>query len=910
MKNTLDFAAVLLGITTLLMVAVAAFGDVAGNAGPADADGNNLAVVAAASTSYVSGHETLGSLNDGATPTDSADHAAGIYGNYPRRGEQWVQLTWAKPVTTDRAAVYWFEDTRGIRCPVSAQLLYQDGGTWKPVRSRTHAGGQIGAAKDQFNVLQFDPVKTTALRLVMVGRDQFSTGVIEWRVFDEGSSPAFAPLLDAGPDRTAVAGGRTYLNATAKGTGKPGAAVSWSKASGPGDVTFADATALKTSATLSEPGDYVLRLRGGSGEDVAADELAVHVRPASPPANLRPVDTQQYALHSAFWQPRMKNLIVNWIPHVVAKCEEPDLPEGGLNNIIEAGKKLRGEPYEAHVGYPFSNAWVLNTVEAMADAQLYDAQGDADILAAQAAMRRTLDDWIPLLLAAQEPDGYFQTRFTLGRENERGQRLPHWDPSYRREHEGYVAGYFIDAAVAHYLSTGGKDRRLYDAAIRLADCWNEHIGPAPKQPWFDGHQGMEIALLRLARLVNEVDGQGAGEKYADLAKFLLDCRGVSGQSEGKYDQSHLPVVQQYTAEGHAVRAAYNYAAMAEVARRRRDRPYQSAVFSIWDNLVNRKLYVTGGLGSGETAEGFGEDYSLPNNAYCESCAGVGELFFQQQMNLLTGDARYVDLYEDTLYNAILSDIDLDGQNFTYTNSLDTDQMRYKWHKCPCCVGNIPRAMLTLPTWTYATADDGLYVNLYVGSTMTVPGVVGGDLTVEQETDYPRGGDVKLTLRPATPAQFAVRLRVPERGVSDLYRGTPAASGVTAVRVNGELINAPEIEAGYVVLRRTWKAGDTIGLELPMPVQRVRAADAVASDRGRVALRRGPLLFNFEAADQDPNGVLPPTAPLRAEFDPDLLGGVMTIRGTFADGSPMLAIPNYARNNRGGRSVVWIRERAD
>ena len=374
----------------------------------------------------------------------------------------------------------------------------------------------------------------------------------------------------------------------------------------------------------------------------ASSTLAVKVVPPPPETHLELVDTKNYKIDSPLWNSRAKALIVNWIPHCIEKISDPDLPEGGINNFIDAANKLAGKPHGKHRGYVFSNAWVYNTIESICVALMVDPQGDREIIEAQKAMRATLDDWIPKILAAQEPDGYLQTFFTLG-DRER------WSPRHRGDHEGYVAGYFLEAAVAHYLMTNKTDARLYDAAKKLADCWCDNLGPPPKKPWYDGHQAMEIALVRFGRFVNEVEGDGKGDKYIELAKFLLDCR----KDGHEYDQSHVPVVQQYEAVGHAVRAVYSYAGMADVAMETGDVDYQSAVMSLWDNIVNRKYYVTGGVGSGETSEGFGPDYSLRHNAYCESCSSCGEIFFQHKLNLTYHDAKYADLYEETLYNALL-----------------------------------------------------------------------------------------------------------------------------------------------------------------------------------------------------------------------------------------------------------------
>jgi DUF1680 family protein len=348
--------------------------------------------------------------------------------------------------------------------------------------------------------------------------------------------------------------------------------------------------------------------------------------------------------------------------------------------------------------------------------------------------------------------------------------------------------------------------------------------------------------------------------------------------------------------GHAVRAVYNYSGMADVAVETHDPDYQSAVKSLWHNIVNKKYYVTGGVGSGETSEGFGPNYSLRNGSYCESCSSCGEIFFQWKMSLAYHDAKYVDLYEETMYNALLGGTDLEGRNFYYTNPLDANGPRTSWHVCPCCVGNIARTLLMLPTWVYAKSADGVYVNLFVGSTITVENVGGVDVQMMQATDYPWKGKVSITVNPKVDKNFSVRIRVPNRSVSSLYQSTPDANGITSVAVNGAAVK-PAIDKGYAVITRAWKAGDKIDVVLPMKVQRVRASDRIEADRNKVALRYGPLIYNIEKVDQDITKALSPESALTTEWKSDLLGGVMVIKGKFADGSPMMAIPNYARTNR-------------
>ncbi len=318
--------------------------------------------------------------------------------------------------------------------------------------------------------------------------------------------------------------------------------------------------------------------------------------------------------------------------------------------------------------------------------------------------------------------------------------------------------------------------------------------------------------------------------------------------------------------------------------------------SLWDNVVNRKYYLTGGIGSGETPEGFGPNNSLRNQAYCESCSSCGMIFFHWKMNMAYHDARYVDNYEETMYNALLGSLDLEGKNYYYTNPLDANVGRSSWHTCPCCVGNIPRTLLMAPTWTYATSADSISVNMYIGSTVTLERAAGTQVEIVQETDYPWSGKVALTINPQKANSFALRLRIPNRTTSKLYRSTPEVSGLVSLAVNGKPVKQVA-EKGYAVIRRDWKPGDRVELELPLQVQRVKAVEEIAATRGKVALRYGPLIYNVEQVDQDIGKRLADDARLVAEWRPDLLGGVVVITGEFADGSKLLAIPNYARINR-------------
>jgi hypothetical protein len=860
--------------------------------------GANLALVATASTSYVSGHETITALNDGATPADSNDKSHGAYGNWPRTGTQWVQYDWSQPISTAKMDVYWFDDHGGVRLPKACRLKYWDGSTFVPV---PQADG-LGLAENQFNSTTFPEITTSRLRLEFDSDGRASTGVLEWRVYDSGKSPAFPPVVVAGLDRSVMLNGTTCLAGTVKSLKNDpgGTTVTWSKASGPGEVRFADPNALKTTATFSALGDYVLRLTGAAGALSSESTLNVAVHAPPPADRLDVVYTKRYKIDSPLWSARAKALIVNWIPHCIDYINRTNLAQGqgGIDNFIEAAKALRGEPHGRHKGYVFANAWVHQTIESICIALMVDPQGDAEIIKAQQDMRETMEDWIPKILAAQEPDGYLQTAYTLADRNHWSER---WSPRNRGDHEGYVAGYFLESAINHYTLTEGKDKRLYDAAKKLGDCWVANLGPG-KKDWYDGHQEMEQALVRFGRFVNDMEGGGRGDSYIRLARFLLDCR--RGGSE--YDQSHVPVQQQYEAVGHAVRATYTYSGMADVAAETHDVDYQSAVLSLWDNMVNKKYYVTGGIGSGETSEGFGPNYSLRNTAYCESCSSCGLIFFQYKMNLAYHDAKYADLYEETMYNALLGSMDLDAKNFYYDNPLVGGRPRYPWHACPCCVGNIPRTLLMIPTWTYVKGKDGLYVNLFIGSTIKVEKVAGTDVEMVQNTDYPWSGKIAITVNPKDSREFTIYVRVPNRTTSKLYAPTPAVEGLKAISVNGQAAT-PKVQNGYAPITRKWSKGDTIDLVLPMEAQRIKADEKIAADRGCVALCYGPLIYNFESVDQSLDAILSPTARLATEWKPDLLDGVMAIRSTAKDGSPLLAIPNYARLNRGGRSVVWLKD---
>lgn len=608
---------------------------------------------------------------------------------------------------------------------------------------------------------------------------------------------------------------------------------------------------------------------------------------------LEPVRFQHVKV-GGFWKQQIKLQTEKWLPHCVREMEQGG--EGQeLLNLIDTGKALRGEPRAAFRGAPWSDAYIYNTVEAICLALEVDPEGDAELAKAQAALRAKVEEWIPIILAAQDKDGYIHSFHVL-------KNNPHFTAIH--DHEFYVMGYFLEMGIAHYRMTGGKDRRLYDAAVKCADLLCNTFGPTPKRTWKNGHPGMEHALCRLGGLINEVEGTGKGDKYVALAKHFL---GHQHELEpDAYNQSEKPAIEMTEARGHAVRATYFYTAMADVARLTGDSAYLAAVDKIWANAIHKKHYLTGGVGASHNGEAFGGDFELPNNAYCESCAGCGLSFWAEQMHRLHTDAHYCDVQERALYNNVLGAVELSGTNFFYQNPLVSNQARYPWHGCPCCVGNIPRTLIAIKDLMCSlnSKRDVLYLNHFVDSEGTIPNVGGAALQIRQETRYPWEGTVKITLKPAAPAAFTLALRIPDRTESELYTVTPDRERTFSVTVNGKA-EPVTVQKGYALLQRTWQAGDRVEFSLLMEVQRVRCDDRVVANRGRVAVQRGPLVYSFEDIDhQKPvkQAVLKPDVELKAVWKGELLGGVMVI-----EGGGFTAVPNFARLNRGGASQVWMLE---
>jgi hypothetical protein len=466
---------------------------------------------------------------------------------------------------------------------------------------------------------------------------------------------------------------------------------------------------------------------------------------------------------------------------------------------------------------------------------------------------------------------------------------------------------------------------LFNVAIKEADLLCKTFGPATNQLHFwPGHEIVEMGLAKLYRITGNVH-------YLDLAKYFIDVRG-SRPGGDDYHQSRIRPVGQTEAIGHAVRAGYLYSGMADVAALTGDTNYLHAIDTIWENCVGKKLYVTGGIGARPDGEAFGGNYELPNlTAYNETCAAIANDFWNERLYLLHGDAKYVDVLERTLYNGLLAGVSLDGTKFFYPNPLESDGTyeRSPWFGCACCPGNITRFLPSLPGCFYAQQNDSIFVNLFASGTAAITLDDGRAIKLTQETKYPWNGAVKITVAPDKKSKFTIAVRIPgwarneavPGGLYQFLKG--AANEPVTLKVNGKEVPI-KLDQGYVRLNRSWKKGDVIELNLPMPVQRVLASDKVKADRGRIALQRGPIVFCAEWPD-NPNGkvrnlILPRDQSFNATFEPSLLNGVETINGKAvtvsqnADGAmvkaeqPFKAIPYFAWANRGkGEMAVWFTE---
>ena len=605
-----------------------------------------------------------------------------------------------------------------------------------------------------------------------------------------------------------------------------------------------------------------------------------------------------------FWSGRIETNRTVTIPFGFNKCEE----EGRIRNFARAGGLMEGK-YEGKM--PFDDTDVYKIIEGASYSLTIHPDKE---------LEKYIDGIIEKIAAAQEDDGYLTTWKTLDPTTTPATWVkpgPRWF-NLAASHELYNAGHMYEAAYAHYRATG--KRNFLNVALKNADLINETFGPGKKMD-VPGHQIIETGLIKLYRATND-------KKYLDLAKFFLDQRGNAEghQLYGAYNQDHKPVIEQDEAVGHAVRAVYMYAAMTDIAGMMKDQSYLNAVNKIWDNVISKKYYITGGIGARHEGEAFGDNYELPNlTSYNETCAAIGNVYWNHRMFLLTGDAKYIDVLERTLYNGLISGVSLSGNLFFYPNCLQSDGKykfnqgsltRKSWFDCSCCPSNVIRFIPSVPDYIYAHKDNSLYVNLFIAGKADVE-MDKANVQISQQTDYPWDGKVTIKIDPKSSQQFAVNIRIPGWAIgkpapSDLYSYLNDNPEKVTLKLNGEPIDM-NMNKGYIVIDRKWSQGDTIELNLPMPVRRVIANEKVKDDVGKTALVRGPIVYCAEWVDNDGkvlDMVIPDDTIFRTEFKKDMFNGVTVITGDILDESgnkrKLTAIPYYAWSHRGpGEMAVWL-----
>lgn len=635
----------------------------------------------------------------------------------------------------------------------------------------------------------------------------------------------------------------------------------------------------------------------------------------------RPLPLDRVRIHDRFWAPRQATN-----REVTLPLQYRILKETGRIDAF----RLAWRPGEPDRPHQFWDSDVAKWIEAAGYSLA--THPDPDLMA-------RVDEVVELVAAAQQPDGYLNIYYTVVEPSKRWTNL-------RDMHELYCAGHLIEAAVAYYEGTG--KRRLLDVMCRYADHIASVFGPGEGQRrGYPGHEEIELALVKLYRATGV-------ERYLRLAEFFVNERGrqphyydaearARGEDPGAYrfrdyayNQAHLPIREQTTAEGHAVRAMYLYSGVADVAAECGDDSLMAPLERLWENVTGRRMYVTGGIGSSAHGERFTYDYDLPNaTAYTETCAAIGLAFWAQRMLLLDPAGTYGDVLERALYNGILSGVSLDGRSFFYSNPLDVDRLAWEaaseaqrhefdsperqgWFRCACCPPNVARLLASLGAYVYGEDEETAYVHLFVGSTAYLH-LGGREVALRQETDYPWGERVRIRVQPEFSDRFTLALRLPGWCLAPHLEVNCAPVALDGL-----------VDRGYARLRRVWEPGDIVDLILPMPVERVRAHPRVTADAGRVALQRGPVVYCLEEPENGANLhalSLPEDAPLEAAYEPDLLGAVVTVRtegersmagawggSLYSAERPAVepvalkAIPYYAWANRGlGSMLVWIRE---
>ena len=633
---------------------------------------------------------------------------------------------------------------------------------------------------------------------------------------------------------------------------------------------------------------------------------------------IQAVSFTQVHLNDNFWMPRIRTNHTVTIPASFERCENT----GRVKNFEMAAAKSG----KFCTVYPFDDTDIYKTIEgASFSLSLFPDK----------KLELYIDTLIEKVKNAQEPDGYLYTARTIN------PAAPHlwagnerWVKERELSHELYNSGHLYEAAAAHYQATG--KRNLLDIALKNADLVCSVFGQ-DKMHVAPGHQVVEMGLVKLYRITGK-------KEYLTTAKYFIEERGhftYDSKSKdpwknGSYWQDHIPVVDQREAIGHAVRAGYLYAAMADIAALTGDQKFLLAIDSIWNNVVSKKIYVQGGVGAVGDGERFGGNYELPNaTAYNETCAAIANVYWNHRMFLLHGDARYIDILEKSLYNGLISGVGMDGKSFFYTNALeiknnlkhnDQEGERSGWFTCSCCPTNITRLIPSVPGYVYAQKNDQVYANLFVSGSSTLT-VNKKSVQIVQKNNYPWEGNLSFIITPQSALPFSFLVRIPgwaknEAIPSNLYAFETNSGKDVIIKINGKAIGF-KVENGYAVLNRTWKKGDIVEVNLPMEVRRVTATSQVKDDIGKVALQYGPLIYCAEWADNQgftSNIVLPKSSAFTVEFKRDMLNGVMILKSEavavkVSDNTvstirqPFVAIPYYAWAHRGkGEMGVWFPER--
>lgn len=613
-----------------------------------------------------------------------------------------------------------------------------------------------------------------------------------------------------------------------------------------------------------------------------------------------PVNFSEVDVTDAFWKAKMETVATATLDACVSYTQDKT---GRIRNFEKAAKRSG-----KHEGIYYDDSDVYKAIEAIA----YSLKNHPD-----ATLEKTTDEWIDKIAAAQLPDGYLNTYYVLTDINKR------WTDM--EKHEDYCAGHLIEAGIAYYNTTG-KDK-LLNTAIRFAD----HIDSVfrrQNRPWVSGHQEIELALMKLYHHTKN-------KKYLELSDWFLAQRG-HGNGKGviwdqwkdpDYCQDGIPVKDQRKITGHAVRAMYLYAGAADVAAVTNDRGYMTAMDSIWRDVVFRHMYITGGIGAQGKNEGFGNPYDLPNeSAYCETCASVGMVFWNQRMNMLSGNARYIDVLERSLYNGALDGLSLSGDRFFYGNPLATEggYTRSQWFGTACCPSNIARLVSSVGNYIYGTSGNTIWVNLFVGSN-TVVQQGKNKIALAMETGYPWKGNVQLTITPSKKAFFELRLRIPGWLTApvpgNLYHYAEEQNDQPIIKVNGEAVQF-STDNGYAVIKRDWKKGDVVTMELPMKVRRIISNPEVKQNANRIALQYGPMVYCVEGEKNGlraGNVILPANTTFETAYEPSLLGGVNVLRfnapvvsvaenglSVSTATQKITAIPYFSWNNRGANDMqVWL-----